>query len=71
MREVEKLPRRLHHAGVNEIGDKGELFGTHQGSGDANKSLKKIAYASEPARMTAYYPHGKGDIGKTFNLSRF
>jgi hypothetical protein len=35
---------------IHEIGDKGELFGTYQGRGDANKALKKIAYAPEPAR---------------------
>jgi hypothetical protein len=26
----------------------GELLGTYQGRGDANKALKKIAYAPEP-----------------------
>jgi hypothetical protein len=35
---------------INEIEDKGELLGTYQGRGDANKALKKIAYAPEPQR---------------------
>jgi hypothetical protein len=35
---------------IEEIGDKGELLGTCQGRGDANKALKKIAYAPEPQR---------------------
>ncbi|WP_245286167.1 hypothetical protein [Bradyrhizobium sp. WSM1417] len=35
---------------VEEIGDKGELLGTYQGRGDANKALKTIAYAPEPQR---------------------
>jgi hypothetical protein len=33
---------------VEEIDDEGELLGTYQGRGDANKALKKIAYAPEP-----------------------
>lgn len=33
-----------------EIGDKGDLLGTYQGRGDANKALKKIAYATESQR---------------------
>lgn len=33
---------------VKEIGDEGDLLGTYQGRGDANKALKKIAYAPEP-----------------------
>jgi hypothetical protein len=35
---------------INEIGDKGELFGTYQGRGDATKALKKIAYSPEQSR---------------------
>lgn len=35
---------------VDEIGDNGELLGIYQGRGDANKALKKIAYAPEPQR---------------------
>ena len=35
---------------VDEIDDKGELLGTYQGRGDANKALKKIAYAPEQQR---------------------
>jgi len=35
---------------VEEIGDTGELLGTYQGRGDANKALKKIAYTPEPRR---------------------
>jgi hypothetical protein len=35
---------------VEEAGDKGDLLGTYQGRGDANKALKKIAYAPEPQR---------------------
>jgi hypothetical protein len=32
---------------VGKIEDKGELLGNYQGRGDANKALKKIAYAPE------------------------
>jgi hypothetical protein len=32
---------------INEMEDGGELLGTYQGRGDANKALKKIAYAPE------------------------
>lgn len=35
---------------VEEIDDKGELLGTYQARGDANKARKKIAYAPEPTR---------------------
>lgn len=35
---------------VEEVGDEGDLLGTYQGRGDANKALKKIAYAPEPQR---------------------
>ncbi|SCB53717.1 hypothetical protein GA0061099_10971, partial [Bradyrhizobium yuanmingense] len=35
---------------VEEIDDEGELLGTYQGRGDANKALKKIAYAPQPQR---------------------
>ena len=47
-RIVQGRDRRWTLYRVNEIGDKGELLGTYQGRGDANKALKKIAYASEP-----------------------
>lgn len=33
---------------IKEIVDNGELLGTYQGRGDANKALAKIAYAPEP-----------------------
>jgi hypothetical protein len=35
---------------VKEIDDKEELLGTYQGRGNANKALKKIAYAQEQYR---------------------
>lgn len=35
---------------VEEIDDEGESLGTYQGRGDANKALKKIAYAPQPQR---------------------
>jgi hypothetical protein len=38
----------LDHVSIKEIADKGELLGTYQGRGDANKALAKIAYAPEP-----------------------
>jgi hypothetical protein len=33
---------------IKEIVDEGELLGTYQGRGDANKALAKIVYAPEP-----------------------
>ncbi|MEH2505624.1 hypothetical protein V1290_004435 [Bradyrhizobium sp. AZCC 1578] len=33
---------------VKEIDDEGELLGTYQGRGSANKALATIAYAPEP-----------------------
>jgi hypothetical protein len=45
----DKDKRRILYR-VKEIDDKGELLGTYQGRGDANKALKKIAYAPEPHR---------------------
>lgn len=35
---------------LKDIGDKGELVGTYQGRGDANKALKQVSYAPEPYR---------------------
>lgn len=35
---------------IKDIGDKGELIGTYQGRGDANKALRTIAYANDRQR---------------------
>ncbi|MCP3475059.1 hypothetical protein NLM33_32575 [Bradyrhizobium sp. CCGUVB1N3] len=35
---------------IKELADKGDLLGTYQGRGDANKALQQIAYAPEPHR---------------------